>query len=244
MTKCALVTGASGGIGAAIASELAAQGHAVAVCYYQNEAAAHSLVASLQAQGATAAAFGCDLRQAQQVPRLFAAVAQQLGNVDILVNNAGIAQQKLVQDITAEEWDDMMNTHVRAAFLCAQQALPNMIQKKQGIILNISSMWGQVGASCEVHYSTAKAALIGFTKALAKEVAPSGVRVNALAPGAVETAMLAGFTQADKQLICDETPLGRLGTAQEIAQAAAFLCSDAGAFITGQVLGVNGGMVM
>ena len=142
------------------------------------------------------------------------------------------------------EWDEMMAVHVRGAFLCCKAALPHMIRQKWGRIINISSMWGQVGASCEVPYSAAKAALIGMTKALAKEEGPSGVTVNCIAPGAVDTEMMAGFSAQDKAALCEETPLCRLGTPQDIAAAVAFLASEQAGFVTGQVLGVNGGFVV
>ena len=172
------------------------------------------------------------------------AVRGALGEPDILVNNAGIAAQKLFTDVTADEWDEMMAVHVRGAFLCCRAALPHMIRQKWGRIINIASMWGQVGASCEVPYSAAKAALIGLTKALAKEEGPSGVTVNCIAPGAVDTDMMAGFSAQDREALCEETPLCRLGTPQDIAAAAAFLASEQAGFITGQVLGVNGGFVV
>lgn len=174
----------------------------------------------------------------------FSAVCGALGEPDILVNNAGIAAQRLFTDVTAAEWDEMMAVHVRGAFLCCRAVLPHMIRQKWGRIINIASMWGQVGASCEVPYSTAKAALIGLTKALAKEEGPSGVTVNCIAPGAVDTDMMAGFSAQDREALCEETPLCRLGTPQDIAAAAAFLASEQAGFVTGQVLGVNGGFVV
>lgn len=146
------------------------------------------------------------------------------------MNNAGIAAQKLFTDVTADEWDEMMAVHVRGAFLCCRAALPHMIRQKWGRIINIASMWGQVGASCEVPYSAAKAALIGLTKALAKEEGPSGVTVNCIAPGAVDTDMMAGFSAQDREALCEETPLCRLGTPQDIAAAAAFLASEQAGF--------------
>ena len=176
--------------------------------------------------------------------QLAVTVDDALGEPDILVNNAGIAAQKLFTDVTADERDEMMAVHVRGAFLCCRAALPHMIRQKWGRIINIASMWGQVGASCEVPYSAAKAALIGLTKALAKEEGPSGVTVNCIAPGAVDTDMMAGFSAQDREALCEETPLCRLGTPQDIAAAAAFLASEQAGFITGQVLGVNGGFVV
>lgn len=241
MEKTALVTGASRGIGAACAAALVQAGCRVAVCYRTNAALAQAVCAPF---GQNAAPFSVDVTDAQSVAALFGAVEARFGGVDILINNAGIAQQKLFTDITEQEWSAMMDVHVKGAFLCCKAALPHMVRKRWGRIVNISSMWGQVGASCEVHYSAAKAALIGLTKALAKEEAPSGVTVNCVAPGVIDTDMLADFSDDDKAALCEETPLGRLGTPKDIAHAVAFLASEQAGFITGQVLAPNGGFVI
>lgn len=240
MEKTVLITGASSGIGAACARSFAAAGHRVAVCYRTQRARAEALCAELPA----ARAFCVDVADERSVEALFTEVQAAFGGVDVLVNNAGVACQTLFTDTSAAQWDEMFGVHVRGAFLCCRAALPHMIRQKCGCIVNVSSMWGQVGASCEVAYSAAKAALIGFTKALAKEEGPSGIRVNCIAPGVIETPMLAGFSDADKAALADETPLCRLGTPDDVANAALFLASDAAAFITGQVLGVNGGFVV
>ena len=163
--------------------------------------------------------------------------------MSVLVNNAGIAQQKLFTDLSDADWRRMMGVHLDGAFYCCRAALPAMIRARYGRILNIASMWGQVGGSCEVHYSAAKAGLIGLTKALAKEEGPSGITVNCIAPGVVDTDMMASFSAEDRAALADETPVCRLGNADEVAAAAVFLCSPAAGFITGQVLGVNGGLV-
>lgn len=244
MEKVAVVTGASRGIGAAIAKELSVRGYRVAVCYHTGKQQAQELCETLVEQGKTAAPFWLDVRSEDSVKALFTEVREQLGEPALLVNNAGIARQKLFTDLTAQDWDDMMASTVRGAFLCTREALPGMIRRKWGRVVNISSMWGQVGASCEVDYSAAKAAVIGMTKALAKEVAPSGITVNAVAPGAVDTDMLACFSKEEKEALAQETPLERLGTPADIAKAVCFLCSEDAAFITGQVLGVNGGFVI
>ena len=162
----------------------------------------------------------------------------------MLVNNAGIAQQKLFTDLTLQDWERLFAVDVTGVFLCCRRALPGMIRRQQGVILNISSMWGQVGASCEVHYSAAKAAVIGLTKALAKEEGPSRIRVNCIAPGVIATEMNAHLTPEDMEDLREETPLLRIGTPADVARAAVFLASDQASFITGQVLGVNGGMVV
>ncbi len=240
MEKTALITGASRGIGAAAAKTLAVAGYRVIVCYQNNAEKAAEISAQIVQAGGIAAVHQVDVSNAASVAALFAAV----GNVDILVNNAGIAQQKLFTDITEDEWDTMMDTTAKGAFLCCKAALPYMIRQKWGRIINISSMWGQVGASCEVHYSAAKAAVIGLTKALAQEEGPSGITVNCIAPGAVETDMMACFSAQDKAALAEQTPMCRLGKPQDIASAIAFLASDAASFITGQVLSVNGGFVL
>lgn len=244
MEKTAVVTGASRGIGAAAARALGRMGCRVAVCCRERRAEAESVAESIRAQGGTARAFCADVTSQSAVRALFAGVEQALGPADILVSNAGIAQQKLFTDLTAAEWDEMFAVHVKGAFHCCQAALPHMIRRRWGRIILVSSMWGQVGASCEVHYSAAKAALIGLTKALAKEEGPSGVTVNCVAPGVIETDMLSGFTSEDKQALAEETPLCRLGSPEDVASAIAFLASESGGFFTGQILAPNGGFVI
>lgn len=241
--ETALITGGSRGIGAAIAAALARAGYAVAINYNHSAEAAEALAASLRAEGRAALPVQADVSDPAQVAAMFAAVERQLGAVSVLVNNAGIAQQKLFTDLSDADWRRMMGVHLDGAFYCCRAALPAMIRARYGRILNIASMWGQVGGSCEVHYSAAKAGLIGLTKALAKEEGPSGITVNCIAPGVVDTDMMASFSDEDRAALADETPVCRLGNADEVAAAAAFLCSPAAGFITGQVLGVNGGLV-
>ena len=167
-----------------------------------------------------------------------------LGRVDVLVSNAGIAQQKLFTDITPEEWQHMLDVNLTGAFNLCQLVLPGMIRRKAGRILTVSSMWGQTGGSCEVHYSAAKAGLIGLTKALAKEEGPSGITVNCVAPGVIDTDMMAAFTAEDKAALAEETPVGRLGSADEVAKLLLYLAGEDAGYITGQVFGVNGGLVI
>ncbi len=244
MKKVAFVTGGSRGIGEAIVKRLAADGYEVAINCIHDMDAASRVCEAVKQIGFTAKVYQGDVADARSVNRMAEQVRTELGEVTLLVNNAGVAQQKLFTDLTDEEWHRMMAVHVDGAFHTCRAFLPAMLRAHDGCIINISSMWGQVGGSCEVHYSTAKAALIGMTKALAKEVGPSGVRVNCVAPGVIDTAMMASFSDADRETLKAETPLGRLGTPQNVAEAVAFLASPQAAFITGQVLAPNGGMII
>ena len=186
----------------------------------------------------------CDVASRASCELAFRAAEQALGRVDVLVSNAGIAQQKLFTDITPEEWQHMLDVNLTGAFHLCQLALPGMIRRKAGRILTVSSMWGQTGGSCEVHYSAAKAGLIGLTKALAKEEGPSGITVNCVAPGVIDTDMMAAFTAEDKAALAEETPVGRLGSADEVAKLLLYLAGEDAGYITGQVFGVNGGLVI
>ncbi len=250
MQKTVLVTGASRGIGREIAVRFAKAGYNVAVNYCSHEAEAMQTVAMLNAMGGlfrvdNAAAFRADVSDPAQVEEMFTRIHGTFGGgVDLLVNNAGVAQQKLLQDVSPEEWDRLFGVNVKGMYLCARQALPDMIRRQSGNIINVSSMWGQVGASCEVAYSAAKAAVIGFTKALAKEVGPSGIQVNCVAPGFISTEMNAALAPEAAESLRQETPLERLGTPRDVANAVWFLASQEAGFITGQVLGVNGGLVV
>ena len=243
--KTALITGASGGIGSALAVAFAQQGYAVVLNYNNSEEKARRLADVItESYRVPALAVKFDVSDYTQVCNMFSVIEENFGGVDVLLNNAGISEQSLFTDITAEQWRRMMGINLDSVFYCCKSALPYMISKKSGVIINISSMWGQTGASCEVHYSTAKAGIIGLTKALAKEVGPSGVRVNAIAPGVVMTDMMSSFSEEDVCQLKDETPLQKLGTPKNIADAAVFLASQKAEFITGQILGVNGGFVI
>lgn len=241
--KVALVTGGARGIGRAICRSLANDGFRIAINFNNSEKDALSLKKELSAI-TEVEIFKCDVSDVNAVKGMFFEISQKMGNVNVLVNNAGVAEQVLFTDITDEMWQRMINTNLSSAFYCSREALRNMISEKNGVIINIASMWGEVGASMEVHYSTAKAGLIGMTKALAKEVGLSGVRVNAVSPGVVLTDMMNSFSESDKENLKDETPLNSLGTPEDIAQAVSFLVSDNARFITGQVLSVNGGFVI
>lgn len=244
--KTAVITGASGGIGSAVALAFAEDGYNVVLQYNKGKDKAIALAEKIKNTfGVVALPVQADVSSSQEVGAMFDTVEQYFGRVDVLVNNAGIAQQKLFTYITDEEWHRMIGTNLDGVFYCSREVLKRfMLKAHSGVILNISSMWGQVGASCEVHYSAAKAGVIGLTKALAKEVGLSNIRVNCIAPGVVMTDMMKSF---DAQTIADlkeEAPLNMLGTPDDIAQTALFLCSDKARFITGQTLGVNGGFVI
>lgn len=244
MMKTAVITGASGGIGSAAAISLARAGMKLALHYNKNEAEALRLKNELLSSGAEAEIFRADITSRNEVEAMFSDIENRFGGVSVLVNNAGISQQKMFCDITEKEWDNMFAVHMKGAYFCTQAALPFMVHEKWGRIINISSMWGSVGASCEVHYSAAKAAQLGFTKALAKELAPSGITVNAITPGVIDTKMNHSFSEEILKELAEETPAGRLGTPMEVAAAVRFLASEEAAFITGQVLGVSGGFVV
>lgn len=242
--RVALVTGGASGIGEAVVRQLCQDGFSVAVIYNRSEAEAHALASELSAKGSNVSVFKADVSSSEQVNSAVNEIKEKLGTPYILVNNSGIAQQKLFTDITDEDWKTMLDVNLSGTFYMCRAVLPFMIHEKAGRIINISSMWGQVGASCEVHYSASKAGVIGLTKALAQEVAPSGITVNCVAPGAVETKMMASFSDEDKAALCEEIPVGRLGKPDEIASAVSFLASDNASYITGQIIGVNGGMVV
>ncbi len=242
MKKTVLVTGASGAIGRAIALAFAPKGYRVAVHYHTRREEALAAVEEIRGNGGWAEAFGADLTQEEQVIRLFDQAERALGKVGVLVNNAGVAWQGLLTDMSLSEWRRVLDGDLTSAFLCCRRALPGMIRERSGCIVNISSMWGQQGASCEAAYSAAKAGLIGLTKALAQEEGPSGVRVNCIAPGLIDTPMNGHLSPADLEALREETPLLRIGTPEDVAKAAVFLAESP--FITGQVLGVNGGFVL
>lgn len=244
MKKTVLITGSSRGIGRAIAQTFAENGYNVVVNYFQAADAAQTLLASLNSQGYAAIAVQADVAKAEQVQAMVEQSIARFGKIDVLVNNAGFAQQKLFTDITEDEWDKMLNVHVKGVFHCCQSVLPAMISRKQGKIINIASIWGITGASCEVHYSTAKAAVIGFSKALAKELGPSNIQVNCVAPGIIDTDMNASLEESERLILQQETPLMRFGTAAEVASAVLYLASDSANFLTGQVISPNGGLVI
>lgn len=244
MNKTVLITGASRGIGRAAAAAFAGAGYDIAVNYLNSEEAALSLCAELERRSVRALPFRADVSDKAAVKGMVADIEKSLGSVSVLVNNAGIAEQALFTDISEEMWDRMFAVNVKGAYNCTQAVLPSMIHEKQGRIVNVSSMWGISGASCEVHYSASKAALIGFTKALAKEVGPSGITVNCIAPGVVATEMNGKLSPETIAELRENTPLNRIGVPEDIAEAILFLASDRAAFITGQTLSVDGGFIL
>lgn len=245
MEKTALITGASRGIGRETAIKFWREGFRVAVNYQKSANAAMELTEELnRLRPGSSLAIQGDVSQKEQVLSMIAQVEDVLGPIDVLVNNAGIAQQKLFTDLTEEDWDRMFAVDVKGVFLCTQAVLPGMIRRQRGKIINISSMWGQVGASCEVHYSAAKGAVIAFTKALAQEVGPSHIQVNCVAPGVIATEMNGALPPEALDALREETPLGMIGQPSDIAEAVWFLASPQADFITGQVLAPNGGLVL
>ena len=241
MQKTAIVTGAARGIGKAIAKRLVKDGFFVAAVYNSSEKLAKELESESYPN---VKAYKCDVSDSESVNAVVRAVLKDRKTVDVLVNNAGIAQQKLFTDITDEDWSRMIGVDLSGAFYFTRAVLPSMINEKSGIIINITSMWGETGGSCEVHYSAAKAGLIGMTKALAKETGLSGICVNAVSPGVIETDMMSNFSEADKEALREEIPLSRLGSVEDVANTVAFLCSEKASYITGQVISVNGGIVI
>ena len=239
-----LVTGASRGIGAACALGFAKAGYDVAVNYCHSKDSAIALTEEIKALGVRAFAVCTDVSDSAQVKAMFEAVRAELGAVEVLVNNAGISHAGLLTDMTDDEWKRLMDTDLSGTFYCCREGLRDMLRAHSGVIVNIASMWGEVGASCEVAYSAAKAGVIGFTKALAKELGPSGIRVNAVSPGVVMTDMMAGFCEEDVAALKEETPLCKLGSPEDIARAVVFLASENAGYITGQILGVNGGLII
>ena len=237
--KTVLITGGSRGIGRAMVELFSKEGYSVAFTYKKSENEAKSL-----AEATGALAIKADSACEDEVLAAVRATENCFGRIDCLINNAGISSFSLFTDLTLEDWNGCLATNLTGAFLYSKAVIPRMVSRKQGRIINISSMWGMVGSSCEVHYSTAKAGLIGMTKALAKELGPSGITVNAIAPGVIATDMNNSLSAEDINSLCEETPLMRIGTPEEVANAALFLAGDGASFVTGEVLNLSGGFVI
>lgn len=244
MKKTVIITGASKGIGAAMAILFARKGYNVVIGYNDSYQLAKMLSSSLSSQGYNVVPIKANVANKLETDILIKEAVYKFGSVDVLINNAGVAFNGLITDTEEFDFDKIFDVDLKGVFNCCKSVTPVMVNQKSGKIINISSMWGQVGASCEVAYSAAKAGVIGLTKALAKELAPSGITVNCIAPGLIDTSMNSNISVEDLNAFVEDIPLGRMGTAEDIAETALFLASEGADYITGQVLGVNGGYVM
>ncbi|HLI47443.1 MAG TPA: 3-oxoacyl-[acyl-carrier-protein] reductase [Chthonomonas sp.] len=242
--RVAIVTGASRGIGKAIALELAAEGAKVVVNYNRNAASAEETVKTLLEAGKEAVALQADVADASQVEKLVQSTIERFGRVDILINNAGVTRDKLVMRMSEEDWDTVLNTNLKGAFLCSRAVAPIFLKQRSGVIVNISSVIGKVGGPGQANYSASKAGLIGLTKSLAKELGSRNIRVNAIAPGFIETEMTEVLKPEQREAALKQIPLARFGGSREVARVAVFLCSDDASYIHGEVITVDGGLFM
>ncbi len=241
MTRTVLITGGAKGIGAACAEHFACLGCNVVINYLTSETLAKNLQKELSDRGYNVLTVKADVSSKPQVEKMFELADKTFGGVDILINNAGISKIGIFNDFSEEDYDNIFDVNMKSAYLCSKYAVSHMLKKHWGRIINISSMWGLVGASCEVPYSASKAALIGFTKSLAKELAPSGITVNSVAPGFIDTDMNAHISEQDRTDFIESIPISRAGIPMEVAHAAAFFADERSSYITGQVLAVDGG---
>lgn len=244
MAKLALITGSSRGIGRAAARKLAEEGYNIIINYKEHKEQAESIVREIEEIGRTAMMIQADVSKYEEVERMFNEIFKYFRRLDLLVNNAGIASLKTFNEITPEYWKEIFDTNVNGMFNCCKFAVPKMISQKEGVIINVASIWGIVGASCETHYSATKGAIVAFTKALAKELGPSNIRVNSVAPGPVMTDMLATLPEDILEKVKEDTPLNKIATPEEIAEYIYFLASDKADLLTGQVMSPNGGFII
>ena len=244
MKKTAIITGSSKGIGAATAILFAQKGYNVVITYNESYESATLLARSLASNGFSVTTQKVNVANRLEAELLVKETLYKFGSIDVLVNNAGVAFQGLITQTNEVEYDRILDINLKGTFNCCKAVTPVMVNQQSGKIINVSSMWGETGASCEVAYSASKAGIIGLTKALAKELAPSGITVNAVTPGLIETSMNTNLTVEELNDFVESIPLGRMGTADEVAQAIYFLASENADYITGQILGVNGGYVI
>lgn len=242
--KTVLITGASRGIGRVIAKTFAMNNYNVVINYNKSEEEAKNLYNELNKKGYSVRIFKADVSNIIEANSLVNYCIGQFEKIDVLINNAGISKTNLFSDITYEEWNEVMNVNLNSVFYTTKKALQYMIPEMSGKIINISSIWGITGGAYEVHYSASKAAIIGMTKALAKELGPSNINVNCIAPGVIKTDMLNNISEDTLNMLKEETPLMRLGTPEDIAKCALYLASEGGDFLTGQVISPNGGFVI
>ena len=241
--KVAIVTGASRGIGKGIAIELAKAGACVVINYKSNDEAAEKTMKEIRELGVYALKIKGDISDYEFSKQLIKFTVEKLGKIDILINNAGISKVGLFMDMSPEEWDYIINVNLKGTINCSHNAVKEMIKQKSGSIINISSMWGSVGASCEVIYSASKGAINSFTKALAKELAPSNIRVNAIAPGVIDTEMNSWLSSEERKSLASEIPMMKFGEVQDVGMLVTFLASENSKYITGQVISIDGGMI-
>ena len=244
MIKTAVITGASGGIGAETARVFAENGYSVVIVYNGGKERAETLERELTDSGYSAFSFKADIRDKSQIKNLYEEVDRRYGGIGVLVCNAGIAKQQVATDVTDEDWNEIMGVNSYGVFGCCREVIPYMLRSHEGSIVTVSSMWGISGASCESVYSASKAAVIGLTKSLAKELGPSGIRVNCVAPGVIDTAMNSAHSAETMKELAEDTSLCRIGKPREVAEAIYFLASEKASFITGQVLSVDGGFII
>lgn len=243
MNKCVVVTGASRGIGRQIALDFALEGYNVIINYNNNFSKAESLKKEILEKGGTCEIFKADVSKEDEVKKLFSFAKEKFGYVDVLINNAGISYQGILNQMELSKWNEVINTNLTSAFLCSKECINIMLERHEGSIINIASMWGLTGASCEVAYSASKGGIIAFTKALAKEVSLSGIRVNCISPGVINTDMNNCYSLEDMENLKEEIPLNRIGEPSDISNMAMFLASEKASYITGKNITIDGGFI-